>query len=87
MSLSRTPIWAFVVCSAGLGLIGLFMVVSAFSTASLHFGHCGPNSLSSHEQFCRGAAQLLVAGYGVLFLAALPLGAAIWLRVARRAWL
>ena len=84
MSQTRIPTWFFVVFSVVLGVVGALMVVTAFSTASLHFGHCGPSSLSSPEQYCRGASQLLIAGYGVLLASAVFSGVAIWLRVIRR---
>jgi hypothetical protein len=84
MSLARIPTWLLAVCPVVLGVAGALMVVTAFSTASLHFGHCGPSSLSSPEQYCRGAAELLIAGYGVLLVSAVLAGVVIWLRVRRR---
>jgi hypothetical protein len=65
MPLARIPTWFFFACSIVLGLTALLMVLTAFSTASLHFGHCGPSSLSSPEQYCRGVSQLLIVGYSV----------------------
>jgi hypothetical protein len=84
MTLARIPTWFFTVTSVTLGFIASLMVVVAFSTASLHFAHCGPSDLSSPEQYCRGASQLLIAGY-VVFLASVVFAAAAgWLWVKRR---
>jgi hypothetical protein len=84
MPLARIPTWFFFACSIVLGLTALLMVLTAFSTASLHFGHCGPSSLSSPEQYCRGASQLLIVGYSVLAASLVFAIAAVWLRVKRR---
>jgi hypothetical protein len=84
MSKPKLPKWLFGGCSLVLGLAGALMVLTAFSTASLHFGHCGPSSFSSPEQYCRGASQLLIAGYGVLLASAVLAAVAVWLRVVRR---
>jgi hypothetical protein len=84
MSLLKIPTWFVFACAAALSLIRLLVVATAFSTASLHFGRCGPSSLSAHEHYCRGASQLLIAGYGVLLASIAFAGAASLLRIKRR---
>ena len=84
MSLPKIPTWSFFACAVVLSSIGLFMVATAFSTASLHFGRCGPSNLSAPEQHCRGASQLLIAGYGLLLASIVFAGVALLLRIKRR---
>jgi hypothetical protein len=84
MSRARIPTWLFFVCSGALCFVAFLMFATAVSTASLHFGHCGPSSLSAPEQYCRGASQLLIASYIVLLVSVVFAGAAIWLRIKRR---
>ena len=84
MSKPKLPTWMFGVSSGVLALAAVFMFITAISTASLHFGHCGPSSLSSPELYCRGASQLLIASY-VVFAAAVGLTViTIWLDSKRR---
>jgi hypothetical protein len=85
MTLARIPTWFFAASSVVLGIIASLAVAVAFSTASLHFGYCGPSDLSSSEQYCRGPSQLLIAGYALFLVAALLAGVTIWLRLKRRA--
>lgn len=84
MSLLKIPTWFFFACAAVLSSIGLLVVTTAFSTASLRFGRCGPSSLSAPEQYCRGASQLLIAGYGVLLASIAFAGVAFLFRIKRR---
>jgi|APAra7269097080_1048540.scaffolds.fasta_scaffold00565_20 hypothetical protein len=84
MPLPKIPTWLFFACAAVLSSIGAFMATAAFSAASLHFGRCGPSSLSAPEQYCRGASQLLIAGYGVLLASIAFAGVALLLRIKRR---
>jgi hypothetical protein len=84
MTLARIPTWFFVITSVTLGFIASLMMVVAFSTASLRFAHCGPSDLSSPEQYCRGAAQLIIAGYAVFSASVVFAAAVVWLWFKRR---
>jgi hypothetical protein len=83
MLLARIPTWFFFACAAALSFIGLFMLVTAISTASLHFARCGPSSLPAPQQYCRGASRLLIAGNSVLLASTVFAVVAFWLRIKR----
>lgn len=84
MTLARMPTWFFAITLVTLGFIASLMVVIAFSTASLHFAHCGPSDLSLSEQYCRGASQLLIVGYAVFLASVVFAAVAVWFWLKRR---
>jgi hypothetical protein len=45
------------------GAVAAFLFVSAVSTASLRFGHCGATTLDHADPYCRVGEKLLLLSY------------------------
>jgi hypothetical protein len=84
MTVHQRRLWPWLVSAFGLGIAGCLLLVTAFGTASLRFGHCGPSQLSAADPYCRVGAQLLLASYVVLSLALVLATVALWLRSRRK---
>jgi len=60
-----------VLCIAALivGLLGIWWLLSAHTTAHLRFGHCGPTALDHPEVYCQVGMRLLYRSYVTLAVA------------------
>ncbi len=75
---------ALVVVAIVVGLAAAYMLLSAITTASVRYAHCGPSSLSAQDQYCRIASELLIGGYLALAISVVLIASAIWLRLRIR---
>jgi len=69
MSKSKAIRLVLIAAAIVVGILGLWWLLSAYATAHLRFGYCGPTSLAHPEAYCQVGVRLLYRSYAMLAVA------------------